>query len=387
MRLKTKILIVGGPDVNARIPLMQCLDAFQVAALGSAVELENEFTRAGFQYFPYPLHRGANPLADFSTLRYLIRLFRRLQPHIVHTFDTKPGVWGRLAARLAGVPVSIGTLPGLGALYSDHTPSNRLKRVIYQPLQKLACAQSDLTIFQNHDDARQFVSTGIVPQHKAWVIPGSGVETDVYDPERIPNSERESVRSELGIPLGALVVTMVSRLIRSKGVIEFAAAGQIVNQRYPDVKFLLVGPPDNESIDRLSPGELSDLQTSVIWPGPRSDIPAVLAVSEVFVLPSSYREGIPRVLLEAASMGLPIVTTDTPGCNEVVENEVNGLLVPARDANALARAILRLIADPAMRQHFGQASRHRALTKFDLSIVAQQTSDIYHKLLAGKGLI
>jgi len=381
-----KILFVGGPDVNARIPLMQRLDDFHITALGSLNDLKDEFTKAGFEYFSYPLHRGTNPFADFSTLLYLTRLFRLLRPHIVHTFDTKPGVWGRLAARLAGVPIVIGTLPGLGTLYTNHSFSTRLKRSIYQPLQKLACLQSDLTTFQHKTDARQFVDSGIVPKHKTVVIPGSGVETKVYDPERIPISEREQVRTELGIPLDALVVTMISRLIRSKGVLEFGNSAKMVQQQHPGIKFLMVGPADTDSVDRLSSDELSIIQETVTWSGARSDIPVILAASDIFALPSYYREGIPRVLLEAASMGLPIVTTDSPGCNVIVENNVNGFLIPVRDADALAQAILKLVTDPSQRLSFGRASRHRAITHFDLSIIAQQTGDMYRKLLAEKGL-
>lgn len=180
---------------------------------------------------------------------------------------------------------------------------------------------------------------------------------------------------------------MVSRLIRSKGVLEFMAAAQEVGARFPHVRFLLVGPSDDESVDRLNSTELTQLKQTLTCPGPRRDIPAVMAVSDIFVLPSAYREGIPRVLLEAASMGLPIVTTDSPGCNEVVEHDVNGLLVPVGNPAALSQSILHLFEQPELRQRFGQASRHRAVERFDILIIADQTRSVYQELLAYKGLL
>jgi len=314
-------------------------------------------------------------------------IFRQQKPDIVHAFDTKPCVLARLAARLAGVPIIIGTLPGLGSLYVDEGVTTRTVRALYEKLQTLACHLSDLTIFQNHEDLRFFVARGIVPAHKAIAIPGSGVRTDLFYPARISRSDRERVRAELGVKTNALLITMVSRLIRSKGVMEFAAAAQLVRQHYSQVKFLLVGPTDEESMNRFTPPELLQLTRALTWAGARSDIPAILAASDIFVLPTFYREGIPRVLLEAASMGLPIVTTDSPGCKEVVEPGVNGFLVPPRDPGALAEAILRLVEEPDLRQRFGQESRRRAVTYFDLSVIAEQIRSIYRELLAHKGLL
>lgn len=380
-----KIVLVGGPDVDARLPLMELFkDRFNISAFGSHPGLHGRFAEAGFAYYPYRLNRQTNPLADLLTVAELTTKLRRLKPHLIHTFDTKPGVWGRLAARLAGVPVIIGTLPGLGSLYAGDGLKTRLIRQVYQPLQKLACQASDLTIFQNHDDAHQFVTAGVVSQNKTEIILGSGVSTDLFSPDRISDEAKMKLRQEFDITLDELVVTMISRLIRSKGVLEFAAAAQQIGTLYPDVKFLLVGPEDKESPDRLTLSELNHLKQQVIWPGPRRDIPAVLAISDIFVLPSAYREGIPRVLLEAASMGVTLVTTDTPGCNEVVEHGLNGLLVPPGDAAALSQSISTLIEQPELRRRFGQLSRRRAVERFDLAVIAAQIADAYTRLLVHK---
>ncbi len=380
---KPTILLMGGPDVDLRLPLMEHLRSeFEMVAAGTASELQGRFSAAGFRYHVVPLHRTVNPLADLVSIGSIRRLCRTLQPDIVHTFDAKPGVWGRLAARWAGVPVVIGTIPGLGSLYTNDRFSTRLIRSIYQPLQRWACHVSDLTIFQNRDDARQFVAAGVVAEEKTTIIPGSGVSTGLYSRDRVSAAARLDVARELGIGPEEIVVTMVSRVIRTKGVLEFMAAAREMRERSLPVRFLLIGPSDDESLERLDAAELERLKQVVTWPGPRRDIPAVLAVSDISVLPSAYREGIPRVLLEAASMGLPLVTTDSPGCNEVVEDGVNGFLVPPRDAAALGRAILRLVEEPELRRRFGEASRRRAVERFDLSLIVEQTRSVYRRLLA-----
>jgi glycosyltransferase involved in cell wall biosynthesis len=314
----------------------------------------------------------------------LWRVISRYRPHIVHAFDTKPGVYGCLAARLAGVPVIVGTITGLGSLYPEDGSGGRVVRRVYEGLQRLASSQADLTIFQNRDDRSQFVARRVVPAARAALVPGSGVPTDVLDPARVSDAQRRQVRGALGVPADALLVTMVSRVIRSKGIEEFVAAARVVRQQVPEAHFLLVGPADKDSVDGFNPGELAEFARFVNWPGPRKDVPHILAASDLFVLPSYLREGIPRVLLEAAAMGLPLITTDSPGCNEVVEEGVNGFLVPPRDPVALGEAIMHLLGRADLRRQFGQVSRRRAVERFDLGVIAAQTHRLYQELLARK---
>lgn len=389
MDLLPKVLLVGSDDVDARLDIMHRLKGdFGIGAVGSSPTLGEKFSAEGFHYSFYHLSRRVNPFIDLMSVGQLVSIFRRLRPQIVHAFDTKPGVWGCLAARLAGVPVIIGTITGLGgALYGRDDLKTRLIRSLYQQLQTLACHLSDVTVFQNHDDARQCIADGIVSRSKSKVILGSGVTTESFAPAQISDRQQVQLRHELGIQPGQLVVTMISRVIRSKGVLEFMQAAQAVRPAHPQVRFLLIGPEDNDSLDRLQSAELAQLKQTLIWPGPRRDIPAVLAMSDVFVLPTAYREGIPRVLLEAAASGLPLITTDTPGCNEVVENEVNGFLIPIRDSRALGQALLQLIEQPELRQRFGEISRQRTVEHFDLSVIATQTSVMYRQLLARKALL
>jgi glycosyltransferase involved in cell wall biosynthesis len=379
---KPLVHIVGGPDVDSRLELMEQMRAsFRLEGVGSSPSPRGRFLAAGFGYHEYRLSRAASPLGDLRAVISLLALFRRLRPQLVHAFDTKPGVLACLAARAAGVPLVVGSITGLGSLYTNDDRRTLLLRRIYQPLQRLACRASDLTIFQNHDDLRQLIAYGVVREDKARVIPGSGVRTDRFDRTRIPPAARARVREELGIPQAAPLVTMVSRLIRSKGIATFAAAAGLARQGGYGARFLLVGADDSESGERLLPEERAQLAANLTWAGPRQDIAEVLAASDIFVLPSFYREGIPRVLLEAAATGLPLVTANSPGCNEVVEDGVNGFVVPPRDAAALAQAIECLLASPALRQQFGDASRQRAIARFDLGLIARDLRSLYRSLL------
>jgi glycosyltransferase involved in cell wall biosynthesis len=354
---------------------------YDVCAVGTEPALEASFKARGFRYRTYAMTRGVDPLRDLYAAWQLVRIFRNESPSIVHTFDSKPGIWGRLAAKIAGVPVVIGTLPGLGSLYSAPGWKGRLVRLAYQPLQTLACRWADVTTFQNEDDAREFKRRRVVRSDRALVIPGSGVSTDVFapaDPGTVP-----ALRTELGLD-GRLVAVMISRVIRSKGVLDFAAAARAVHAADPDIRFVLVGPDDRNSLDALTAAELEELRGAVSWLGPRDDVKELLGASDIFVFPSYYREGVPRALLEAASMGLPLVAADVPGSRDVVEDGLNGFLVQPHDSDAIADAVLRMAREPELRRRLGQRSRERAVTSYDLSVVADLIEGIYQKLLGSK---
>ncbi|MBZ0287300.1 MAG: glycosyltransferase family 4 protein, partial [Anaerolineae bacterium] len=343
--------------------------------MGSSLALEARFQAAGFQYYTYPLSRRINPLADIQAILYVWRLCRELRPDIVHTFDTKPSIFGRIGAVLARVPVVIGTLPGLGALYTDGYTARSIKRLVvkaaYEWMQMIVSRLSTATIFQNDDDFKQLTRRGLVPLEKARVIASSGVNTQQFHPGVVSDAVRAALRDEIAVAPDTIVFTMVSRLLRSKGVCEYAEAAKRVKAQHPHVRFLLVGAEDTDSLDRLTSAEVKSIAQNVTWLGFRRDIPAVLAISDGFVLPSYYREGTPRVLLEAAAMGQPIVTTHMPGCREVVREGENGFLVPIRDPSALAHAITRLIEDADLRADFARRSRQIAVKRFDLERVAQ----------------
>jgi len=377
-----RVLLVGGPDVDARLDLMRELrDVVHIGAVGSAPDLGSRFRAEGFDYWRYPLSRRVAPARDLVALHRLTRVFREVRPAIVHAFDTKPGIWGVLAARATSVPVVVATVTGLGSLFGSDAVGVRVVRGVYCALQRFACRLSDCTVFQNSDDLLEFVARRLVSRRKAYVIPGSGVPTRVFDPGLIPERERRRTRTELGVAHGDVMVTMVSRVIRSKGVLEFMEVARHLTAGDTRTRFVLIGAADDDSLDRLAAKEQAELRHALIWPGPRRDVRSVLAATDVFVLPSSLREGVPRALLEAASMALPIVTTCTPGCDEVVRDDVNGYLVPAHDIGGFCAAIRRLVADPDRRRRFGAASRRRAVERFDVTTIASQTWALYRSLL------
>ncbi len=388
MTERLKVAIVGGPDVDLRLDLMIHLRAnFDVFAVGSTAGLRPVFHEAGFRYYSYPLHRSVNPFADTMSIIRLVRLLRRERPAVVHAFATKPCVLGRIAARIAGVPAIIGTLPGLGTLYTDDG-NRRIGRVLVRPLyesgQGLASRLSDITILQNRDDAEVVTSRNIVPPGKLRLVPGSGVSTDVFDRASVSEEHIQATRIQLGIPADCLVAIMVARLVRAKGVLEFLEAARILRGRSPSIHFLLVGPWDRASSDALSESEIGQVSASVNWVGVRQDMTVLYALSDICVLPS-YREGMPRVLMEAAAMGLPLVATDTPGCRDVVDHGTNGLLVPARDPTTLATSVAELADDRDTRLKFGAASRSIAVQRFDSRSIYRDTEGIYSAVLAKKG--
>ncbi len=383
---RPSVFVVGTSDVHARIDLMRHLeDEFRVSAAGTSEGSRSRLAGAGYHFARYRLSRRPDPISDACAVAQLVHLFRQSRPHVVHTFDTKPGVWARLAARRASVPVVIGTLPGIGSLYTDSSISTRLIRAVYEPLQRMACHRADLTIFQNGDDEQQFADAGIVPVGRATVIRGSGIDTSRWSLAATPELSVRAFRQAAGLVPGTVAVTMVTRVYRSKGVLEFCSAAQELKAAGRlDARFTLVGGVDPDARDGLTPTDLRRVGETVCWLGERSDIASVLAGSDICVLPTYYREGIPRVLLEAACMGLPLVAADVPGCREVVRPGLNGFLVPPRDASALAEAIGTLVASRQMRNQFGEASRRIAEAEFDLNIVARQIADLYWELLDRK---
>jgi glycosyltransferase involved in cell wall biosynthesis len=379
--MRPLVAIVGGEDVDLRLDLMSRLrDSYDLVAVGSNPALGARFEAAGFRYYLYPLARGWSFLSDVRSLRLLRRLFREIRPDVVHAFATKPTVWARIAADLEHVPVIVGTIPGLGNLYTLNDVGTRAGRAVYEVLQRSACRRSDLTVFQNQADRERFTRDRICAPDKADIVAGSGVRTDVFDRERVSGQAIATFREDVGAGPDSVVVTMIARVTRSKGALDFADAAELCAED-DHIRFVLVGPNDRQSLDRLGDSEIESVQRAVTWLGRREDIPAILAGSEVFVLPSYYREGIPRVLLEAASMGLPLVAVDGPGAREVVSHGANGFLVPPRDPQALAAAVRSVAADPFLRQRLGMESRRVALDSFDIGVVAQATHEQYGRLL------
>lgn len=381
MNVIPKVVLVGGPDIDSRLDMMQLMkNKFEFVAIGTNLNLHGIFQEKGYSYYYYPLGRRVNPLSDVIAIIQLIKLFLREKPLIVHTFDTKPCVIARIAAKLARVPVIVGTIPGLGILYNKAGMKYSIIRILYEPLQKIACHLSNVTIFQNDDDRRIFISHGISPEEKSCIIPGSGVQTEKFDVRKFNGDDRIRIREEFNIQDDHIVISMVSRLTHSKGVIEFCdAANRLIGES--NLKFLLVGPLDNDCADPLNEDDIEYMRESVIWAGQRHDIENILYASDIFVLPTSYGEGIPRVLLEAASMGLPLIATDLPGCKAIIEGGENGILIPPQNSMYLVQAIRTIVSSNGLQKKFGGKARSNAVSFFDLKIIVEKTERLYADLL------
>jgi len=242
-----------------------------------------------------------------------------------------------------------------------------------------------MTVFQNRDDEAYFLRHRLVRSESAGFVPGSGIDVDLLRSHRPSAADLARPRRELGIGSGP-VVTMVSRLVRTKGVLEFCAAARAVRRERPDCTFLLVGPLSSEGWQAVARSEVEG-NPDVRWLGPRPDVPALLALSDVFALPSFYREGIPRALLEAAAMGLPLITTDMPGCRDVVRDGWNGILIPARNAHALTAALRHLLeADAEELRQMGENSCAHVERHFTLELVTNAYADMYDRLLTQANL-
>lgn len=320
---------------------------------------------AGLRLIPFEISRsGVNPLSEIITLARLISLYRRERPHIVHHVAMKPVLYGTVAAWFLRAPRLVNALTGMGWLFiSDTGFARRLKYVVRWVLKHLL--RRGMTVVQNPDDARLLVQLGI-PREQIRLIFGSGVDLHVYSPH--PEE-----------PTG-LSIVLPARLLWDKGVGEFVAAARLIQQQGIEARFLLAGDHDSANPSSVPAFQIRQwVEEGVVEHlGWITDMPALLARSHIICLPS-YREGLPKSLIEAAAAGRPIVTTDVPGCREVVLDGENGFLVPPRDAISLAAALVKLILDAALRRRMGSAGRARAETLFDLNFVIRQTLSLYEE--------
>jgi glycosyltransferase involved in cell wall biosynthesis len=319
--------------------------------------------------------RSISPAHDVLALRELVGLFRRLRPDIVHTHNPKPGAYGRVAARLAGVPVVVNTIHGLYA-----TPDDRLRRrVAVYGIERAAstCSQAELVL--NVEDAAVLERLR-VPRHKVHVL-GGGVDLERFRPRP---EIAASVRRSVGVSPERVVVGVVARLVWEKGFAELFEAARRLQRTRPEVLVVVVGPLDPAKRDGLREADLdrARAEANIVFLGERGDVDELYQSFDLFVLPS-HREGFPLSAMEAAACGLPVVATDIRGCRQVVDDGHTGLLVRPHDAEALAQAITALAADPACRQAMGRAARLRAEAEFDDRRVIDTTLEIYRDLLVG----
>ncbi len=327
-----------------------------------------EITDNGLGFIPVPMARSVGrPTDEIRALVSLAKIYREVKPDLVHHVAVKPIIYGSLISRLYRIP-TVNAISGFGHLFG--TGRGRATRLLAETGFRMALGNpASFTIFQNEDDQRDFVSRSFLPQDRTILIRGSGVDCEVFKPrtEKPPNER---------------LVVFASRMIKEKGVQEFVEAARTLRREVPDTKFVLLGKPD-ESLTAIGVRELEqwDSEGLVEWRGHVDNLEGVLPEASVVVLPTYYREGVPKILLEAAACGVPVVTTDIPGCRDVVQPGRTGLLVKPRDSAALVAAIRTLLDDEEYRQRLGTNARKQAEAEFRVEAVVAKTLDLYRRLL------
>lgn len=329
----------------------------------------------GFAHHPVAMARGRiAPLADAATVLRLTRLFRALRPDIVHLVTSKPVLYGAEAARRAGVPAVVAAISGLGHLFSAEGARARALSAAVARLYVRALGRAEVrVIFQNAQDRAVLARHGLHLGDRALLIPGSGVDLAAFDPGAEPVAPPE--------------VAMAARLLHAKGVGVFAEAARRLIAGGLAARFVCYGAPDPANPGTVRAVDLARWRAegALALPGPTDDIPTAFARASLVVLPSTYGEGLPKVLIEAAAAARPAITTDWPGCRDAILPGETGLLVPPRDPGALADAIAGLLADPARMRAMGAAGRRMAVERFAIEDVVARHLALYDDLL-GRGL-
>jgi glycosyltransferase involved in cell wall biosynthesis len=321
--------------------------------------------------------RGNEPLADLRAARQLYRVLAREQVDVLHTHNPKPGVYGRVVGRVARVPVVVNTVHGLYATTDDPWA----RRAGVYAVEAVAARFSDAELYQNEEDLA-LMQRAHLTRHARLL--GNGIDLARFDATRFPASARAATRAAFGARDDTVVVGAVGRLVAEKGYRElFDATAALDRARY---LLVVAGTADPSKPDALDERELDAARArGVVFLGHRDDIEAVYAALDVFVL-ASHREGMPRVAMEAAAMGVPVVTTDVRGCRQVVEDGSTGFVVPVRDPASLTGAIAMLGDDPGLRRTMGGAARARAEARFDERRVVERVLDTYREVAHRKGL-
>lgn len=343
---------------------------YDVVVVTRVAEHGDKIRAAGLRLVPFNHdRRGINPLAELARLWRLVAIYRRERPALAHHVALKPVLYGTLAAWLARVPAIVNAPVGMGYVFSSADRLARLLRpAVSTALRLLLNPRGSRVVFENGDDLRALCARGFVRARDAVLIRGAGIDLDEFRPQ--PE------------PAGEPVVLLTARMLRDKGVAEFAEAARILRDAGVAARFRLVGAQDWANRAAIPEAVLRGWveEGLVEWLGHRSDIARQIADSHVMCLPS-YREGLPKSLLEAAAAGRPIVTCDVPGCREIVRDGDNGLLVPPRDAVALAAALKTLIESPELRARLGARGRRRAEEEFSNGRVVGETLELYRQLM------
>lgn len=342
---------------NFRLGFLKSLqkDGYRIVTIAPHDDYSEKLEALGFEYHNININNmGSNPFEDIKLAWDFYKIYKKVKPNILLHYTIKPNIYGTIAAWLAGVPV-ISNVSGLGTVFLNNNLSSKIARLLY----KIALRIPSKVFFQNEDDRTLFIDSKLVDEDKTDVLPGSGIDTVKFSP--IEDMKRSSSFSFL----------FIARLVRDKGLVEYVDAVRILKVKYPLVKFVVLGAfyPGNPTAITQEEMTKWEQEGIVMYLGTSDDVPSVIAQADCIVLPS-YREGLSRVLLEAASMARPIVTTDVSGCREVVDDGINGFLCKVKDAEDLARQMEKMLQlDQIQRIQMGEKGRDKVIKEFDEAIV------------------
>ncbi|MDR1285587.1 MAG: glycosyltransferase family 4 protein [Campylobacteraceae bacterium] len=378
-----KIAFLSNTDYSLylfRLPIMKELlkKGHNVYAICPKGNKNQALKDNGFIVINYEMSRKSlNPIKESKTIESIYNAIKDLNLDLLHTFTVKPNIYGTFAAKAAKIPVILNLIEGLGSFYASSSVKNIVVRAIIEKLYKIVFKLSNMCVFVNSDDPKYLVDKKIISQNKVSLIKSVGVDVNIFNMNNFTQADIKRIKMLNGLE-NKIVVLMVSRAIWDKGIREFYEACEILKEKYPHVEFVFVGDTDEGNHTCADKEFLNN--GSVKWFGYRDDIAELTAISDICVLPSYYREGIPRVLLEAASMSKPIITTNTVGCKEVVDDGENGFLIPIKNAEALAQKIDILVNNKELMDKMGLKSRQKALKEFELKKVTKQYLELYKKM-------
>ena len=374
-----KIIFFANTDwylYNFRLNLARslCEQGAEVVMMSPPGEYGAQIEKEGFRWISLPMNRRSlNPLREVRLLRFLCSVYKKEQPDAVHNFTIKSVVYGALAAQAAGIQNRIHAVTGLGHVFISQSPRARILRPLVKGLLRQALrGKESRLILQNFDDRNLFLQYKLIRPERIHLIRGSGVDIERFTPV-------QRVRK------GKFRVLLAARLLWEKGIREYAKAAELLAHRADELEFLLAGAADSGNPSAVPEQDIRKWQETGLLTvlGHVENMQQLMTEVDLMVLPS-WREGMPRGLLEAAAMALPVITTDAPGCREIVENEKNGFLVPIGDAVALTEKIEYLLDNPKTCLRFGKAGREKVCREFDQEIVFRQTWEVYRSLGRGR---
>lgn len=371
--MKKLLFVISGSKffLSHRLALAQAAAraGYEVHIATPSSSLDQRVRDTGLIHHPIQLDRGSkNLLKEMTAIFSLWRLYRRIQPDLIHHITVKPVLYGGIAARMAGISAIANTFTGLGFMFTDQSWLTKLlRRLMHWGYKRSFRHKNMQVIFQNQDDKAYFMNAKLLSPEQCTIIRGSGVCMSSF----FPTEEKAA----------DILVILAARMLWDKGIKEFVEAARILKNKKIPARFALIGGGDG-----ANPSSIPEIQLQqwvkegwVEWWGERNDMPAIMQSAHVVCLPS-YREGLPKVLIEAAASGRAVVATDVPGCRDIVRHQENGLLVPAKNSEALAAALEKLILHPDLRKNMGQKARSLVEQDYALETVIQKTLAVYNKL-------